>query len=52
MAFEDLRRIAVQEKGVKPCTFTMHLASSPPLIHHAHEVYGLRGTRFRRPRAR
>ncbi len=52
MTFEDLRRIVVQEKGVKPCTFTMHLGSSPPLIHHAHGVYGLRGTHTRQPRAR
>jgi hypothetical protein len=47
MDFEDLRRIVVGERGVKPCTLTMHLGSSPPLIHHAHGVYGLRGTHTR-----
>jgi hypothetical protein len=46
MAFEALRRIVVQEKGVKPCTLTLHLGSSPVLTHHAHGVYGLRGTRL------
>jgi hypothetical protein len=45
MTFEDLRRIVVWERGVKPCTLTMYLGSSPVLTHHAHGMYGLRGAR-------
>ena len=52
MPLADLQGIVLREKGVNPHTLTLYLGSSPVLVRHAPAVYGLRGTRSRRPRAR